>query len=152
MKISIYNYANSITGREYGDELTKAEETELKNLGFVAIFGYSEDTILFRGAIYDFVDAGNGTEFKLRSTHILPKTCGCNCEYCGFNSVKAEKLQVLLHDPTARPARSVRQRRRRGESFTWTFITSVPHATFEVFDEGSPYCRGIIIDTKDLPG
>jgi hypothetical protein len=139
MKISIHDYAEAITGRQYGDELTKAEEKELKNLGYVAIFGYSDDNtkILLRGAIYDFIDADNGTEFKLRSTHILPNNCGCNCEYCGFNSVKAEEIQVILDED---------------ESFTWVFRTSVTHATFNIFDQAEPYCRGIIIDTRDLPG
>lgn len=34
--------------------------------------------------------------------------------------------------------------------FTWTYDTNIPHLTFDIFDNGEKYCKGIIFDKKDL--
>jgi hypothetical protein len=39
-----------------------------------------------------------------------------------------------------------------GDDATWTYKTDVPHATFEVMDDGIVYCRGLVISVADLGG
>lgn len=34
--------------------------------------------------------------------------------------------------------------------YSWRYETDVPHRTFEIFDEGEPYCLGIIFAMEDL--
>jgi hypothetical protein len=48
-------YADLLNGRQYGEEISKAEEDAAKNDGIVIAFGYSDDLIEFRGAICDEV-------------------------------------------------------------------------------------------------
>ena len=33
---------------------------------------------------------------------------------------------------------------------SWTFETEAPHATFEIPEDGEVFCRGIVIDVKEL--
>lgn len=48
--------AARLDGREYGSEMTEDEEAEAKEAGLLVIFGYSDDSIEFRGAFH--VDGG----------------------------------------------------------------------------------------------
>ena len=58
--MTIYEFAEKLDGRQYGNELTLIEEREAANLGFVVVFGYSDDCAEFRGAIDDEVGCFNG--------------------------------------------------------------------------------------------
>ena len=58
--ISIFDFANKLNGRAYLDEMTKEEEQLAKELGFVVVFGYSDDNAEFRGAYDDEVGCFNG--------------------------------------------------------------------------------------------
>lgn len=33
----------------------------------------------------------------------------------------------------------------------WDFKTAIPHETFEVYDEGILYCRGVVFALADVP-
>ena len=35
--------------------------------------------------------------------------------------------------------------------FSWTYETPVPHATFDVMEDGDLFCRGLVIAVSDLP-
>lgn len=37
-----------------------------------------------------------------------------------------------------------------GETITWTYKTDIPHATFMVYEDGKPYCRGIVFSIEDV--
>ena len=58
--MTIYEFAEKLDGRQHGNELTLIEEREAANLGFVVVFGYSDDCAEFRGAIDDEVGCFNG--------------------------------------------------------------------------------------------
>ena len=34
--------------------------------------------------------------------------------------------------------------------YSWTYRTDIPHATFEIVEDGAPYCRGIVFALVDL--
>ncbi|WP_423004206.1 hypothetical protein [Undibacterium sp. JH2W] len=34
--------------------------------------------------------------------------------------------------------------------YTWSYTTDIPHACFDILEDGENYCRGIVIDTADL--
>ena len=50
--MTIYEFAEGLNGRQYRKELYPFEEQRAKALGFVVVFGYSDDNTEFRGA-YD---------------------------------------------------------------------------------------------------
>ena len=58
--MSIFDFANKLNGRAYLDEMTKEEELLAKELGFVVLFGYSDDNAEFRGAYDDEVGCFGG--------------------------------------------------------------------------------------------
>ena len=58
--MSIYEFAKKLNNRQYGREILKSEEQEAKELGFVVVFGYSDDNAEFRGAIDDEVGCFDG--------------------------------------------------------------------------------------------
>ena len=124
---TIHEFAAKLNGREYGNETTKKECYEAKKLGFVIIYGYSDDNVELDGA----------TTFKLNAKDVIPKHDDCECKYCGYDKIQAETIEAVWC----------------GESdYSWTFKTKVPHATFDIMEDGETFCRGIVIDTRNLPG
>ena len=51
--MTLKEFARMLDGREYGNEITAEEERLAKELGFVVVFGYSDDNVELRGAIDD---------------------------------------------------------------------------------------------------
>lgn len=49
--MTLKEFAKMLDNREYGNEITKEEEQLAKELGFVVVFGYSDDNIEFYGAV-----------------------------------------------------------------------------------------------------
>ena len=58
--MTIFEFAEKLNGRERGNELTPFEEQRAKELGFVVVFGYSDDNAEFRGAYEDEVECYDG--------------------------------------------------------------------------------------------
>lgn len=58
--MTLKEFAQMLDGREYGHEITKEEETLAKELGFVVVFGYSDDNAELRGAINDEIGCFDG--------------------------------------------------------------------------------------------
>lgn len=131
--------AEQLNGREYRDEITKDEEVQAKDAGLLVVFGYSDDNTEFRGAVNDELGAYEGGEYLLHHGGVLPKDEDhrCDCNYCGYEA-KAERCLTLS---------AVWQ----SGGYAWIYKTKVPHATFDIMEDGEKYCRGIVIDMKDLP-
>lgn len=67
--------AATLDGRRYGDELPDGFETQLKDAGLVAVFGYSDDNMELRGAIHDEVGAWNGVTVALDDKGLVKSKC-----------------------------------------------------------------------------
>lgn len=109
--MTIYDFAKKLNGRTYGNELTLIEEREAKNLGFVVLFGYSDDCAEFRGAYEDEVGCFNGGRVYEDGDKYI------NSIWCKGNA-------------------------------DWTYETNIPHATFDIYDDGELYCRGIVFEKQ----
>jgi hypothetical protein len=35
--------------------------------------------------------------------------------------------------------------------YSWICETDIPHESFDILDDGNPYCRGIIFSVDDMP-
>lgn len=57
-------FAKMLDGRSYGQEITPAESKKAKELGFVVVFGSSDDNAELEGAICDEIGCYNGGELK----------------------------------------------------------------------------------------
>jgi hypothetical protein len=132
--MNIQEFAGILNGREYGREITKEECNKAKELGFVVVFGASDDLAEFRGAINDEAGCYDGGAILLNEIGIL-EPCECECTYFLQAKDKAKSIEAIWC----------------GEGdYSWTYKTDIPHATFEILEDGEKYCRGIVFEMKEL--
>jgi len=134
--MTIKEFANMLDGREYMHEITPEEEALAKELGFVVVYGYSDDNVEFSGAIRDEVGCYGNTTILLKDGEIL-QTNGDECERCKLWQKyvdKCKKINTLWC---------------KGE-FAWMYETDMPHETFTILDDGEKFCQGIVFDVKEV--
>lgn len=130
-------FAELLTCREYGNEIERHEEQTAKENGLVVVFGYSDDYTEFRGAIYDELGSGKH-EFTKAGVFKHEDDVEVLEKY--DNPVTFNKIKAVWNpkDDT-------------GKAFaSWAYETDIPHATFDILDEGMLYCRGIVFSINDL--
>jgi len=138
-------FAALLNGREYGDEITKDEEQQAKAAGLVVVFGASDDLVELLGAINDEVGAYDGTTLRICPEGLLPEWPADSDE--GWSEDEAEDyfrrkaLGVHAIEAVWSPSEP---------ACSWAFKTAVPHAAFDVMEDGELYCRGIVFSLADL--
>lgn len=128
--------ATQLNGREYDKELTPEEEKDSKEAGLVVIFGASDDLLELRGAFDEEVGAFGGTEIKLTPKGVLGNEC--DDEDCPY-------FQALW-DATKAWVRA----RWDEHGFSWWLDSNIPYSPFHILEDGVQYCRGIVINIKDI--
>jgi len=138
------SFAATLNGREYGDEITEAEETMAFANGLLVVFGYSDDNVELRGAVRDEIGMYDGGRFSMTSEgavmllleDMAPTEKEEAREY--FRKDALPRISVdCVWSPSDEP------------SLSWRYSTTAPHATFDVMEDGEVYCRGIVIDLKE---
>ena len=129
--------AAMLDGNQYGKEITKEQEALAAEKGLVVVFGYSDDTVELCGAIDDEEGAYEGTTFYVDRDGVLREPdCGCDeCQYFGAAKRAAVEIKAVWHDS--------------GEP-CWTYETTVPHETFQIYEDGELFCIGIVFSLDDL--
>lgn len=130
-------FAARLNGREMGEEITSEEEREAKALGLVVVFGYSDDNAELKGSINDEVPAYPDTEILIHKLGVIQPHRECGCDYCGYELI-AKKCSTI------RPVWFT-------GDYSWQYETSIPHATFEIFEDGEKFCLGLVIHVDSLP-
>lgn len=128
-------WAALLHGREYGREITSSEEKQAKKDGVLIFFGYSDDNIEVRGVSNEEVPAYNGTEIRVNDDGGVTEDHDCDCKYCGYKNTPS----VSIHADWC-----------KSDQFSWTFRTEVPHWSFDIQEDGEPFCRGIAVDVADI--
>ena len=131
--------AAAITGSEYPFTLPKDLKRAARAADLVVIYGASDDLMECEGAIDHELGAGEETAILLTPVGLFnEQACAEQC--CFFLEAKAlaEKRGgvVTAHWDT--------------DGYSWTYTTAIPHATFEIVEEGLPYCRGIVFALSDV--
>lgn len=121
-KISLKSIAAALNGREYGEELSKEESKFLKTLGYVVVFGYSDDNVELDGTIRDECGCYNGAKFSF-SVDGLSEFIGDS----GYLDAEWDK-----------------------NDYAWFLSTDYPHETFDVLEDDEKYCRGLVVKFDDL--
>lgn len=128
--------------REIGDEISTEAEKVAKQCGLLVVFGYSDDTVEFCGLFRDERSAGDSTTFRMDEVGILKSW-----------------EQVVDEGADEKEAERYFASKGKGKEMTaffdegnvsWTFKTTIPHATFNVMDGGEIFCIGLVIERKDL--
>lgn len=131
--------AAALSGREYGMEIMPGEERDAKDAGLVVVYGYSDDNVEFRGAIDAEVGAWEGATIYITPSGLLEEPAcdsaeNCECPYFAAAKKTAKTIDAVWG---------------RGGT-PWTFETNIPHETFTVFEDGEPFCVGIIFSMGDV--
>jgi len=122
-------FAKMIDGCSYGKELTKEQRQLAKENGLVVVYGASDDLMEFDGAIYDEMDCYGGCTAFLHREGFL-KSPDCDCEECEY-----------FKNYVRQNYRSITSFWCREDGYAWTYETEIPHATFEIWDEGERFTR-----------
>jgi hypothetical protein len=129
-----------LNGREYGDEITSAEEKQAQIDGLVIVFGASDDLCEFRGAIMDETGCGDGDLIRFNKAGFIPEWDQLDKED------KDEVIAWLANDKTAASIIAKWDR----DGYSWQYETAIPHASFEIVEGDEKYCKGIVFSLSDL--
>jgi len=135
--------AKLLDQREYRNELDKAEEEEIKYAELVVVFGASDDLLEFRGVVHDEIGAWDGVlaqlfkkdkQWEVLDDDSFQEEIGKISEY-GID-LKGHEIEAVWspEEPDC----------------SWLIKTEIPHATFDIMEDGDLYCRGIVFSINDL--
>lgn len=128
--------AAQLNGAEYPLSIGSVIRAQARDIGLVIVYGGSDDLMEFDGAIHDEIGAYEGVTAYLTATGLLENDCD-NDECPHFEKLKATAATIeALWDP--------------GEGYSWKYQTTIPHETFEIVEDGEPYCRGIVFALADV--
>lgn len=130
--------AEKLNGREYGSELTYEEAEQLKSIGLVVAFGYSDDNVEFRGALNDEVGGWEDFEIALLDGNILYKCHDdCNEHVCPLWKGAISRATII---------------RATFRNDGWKFDAYIPHEKFTIMEDGEVYGEGIVFAYEDAGG
>jgi hypothetical protein len=132
--------AAMINGRSIGKELTPDEIRLAKDAGLVVVFGASDDLMEVEGALCDEAAVYDGDTVMIDSEGVLNRD--------RIDEYDDEEVaNFVARKKTAKEIEAVFD----GElGYCWTYKTDIPHATFEIVEDGASYCRGIVFSVDDL--
>lgn len=130
--------AEMLNGREYLREITPDEDILAKESGLVVIFGCSDDLMELRGAIDGEFGCFDGGAACISKRGLLPEPECEECEDCPLRKREVENYAIITANWDK-------------DGYSWTYSTEIPHATFIIYEDGEPYCKGIVISINDLP-
>jgi hypothetical protein len=136
----IRELAAKLDGRSCGDEITKSEESEAKASGLVVVFGASDDLMELRGAIDDEVGCYEGGEAVIDRDGVIDNR---SLDY-------SDEAAVRAHLRRSHGARKIKAIWDPGDGYSWVYSTDIPHETFDVYEDGEPYARGIVFSIDDI--
>lgn len=134
--------ADQLNGLEYGTRTPQALITQAVVDGLVIVVGASDDLIEFEGAISDEAGASDGDPILLDRRGLAPD----------FAALCDDEDKEGLRDYFAREKgfREITPLWCKCGDYSWTYRTEIPHVTFDVMEDGGPYCRGLVISLADL--
>lgn len=119
--------AEKINNREYGYQIFSDVKEIAKQNGLVIVYGASDDLMEFDGAIYDEAGCYDGGVVRVDKNGI--------CDNCEADYIEA--LWCKNADDTK-------------SDVAWQYNTQIPHATFNILEDGEIYCIGIVFSIEDL--
>lgn len=146
--------ADKLNGGNYRDEISAELEKEAKESGLIVIFGASDDLLEFRGAINDETGAYEGTRVWVYKT----KSGVRFMDEEKYNAIKEDiednELDLSLPTQTIQaiwsPKGLIEHEGEEYDTLSWLIQTDIPHSRFIILEDEEPYCRGIIIDEKEI--
>lgn len=136
-------FAVMLNGREIGNEMSEADEVLALESRLFVVYGCSDDNVEIRGVDHEEIGAYGGTTFRLMETGVVKNFDGIKHDveemrdFFKYHDGKGQQIEAIWDDDPEAKA-------------VWHYRTTVPHATFNIMEDGAVWCRGIVIDSKDL--
>ncbi len=127
--------ATLLDGCEYG-EIPVSLAERAREAGLVILYGASDDLAELRGAVEDEIGCYEGGELLIgKKGFVVPRSDECEaCEHYIQSLNRYKRVKAAW-----------------GESgYSWTYETDTPHETFDILEDGEPYCRGIVFEAAAL--
>lgn len=133
--MTMKEFAQQLNGREYDYQMFSGQESHMaKENGWVIVTGASDDLMEFEGAMYDEGGCFDGGKVFFSKEAVWngedDKSAFPNC----IEAIWCDK-EILDEN---------------GNVILWTYETDIPHETFMVYEDGRPYCKGIVFSVADL--
>lgn len=136
--------ASKLDGVEYRNELSKELDQQAEESGLLVIYGASDDLLYLGGVGNDELGCYDGGELVITKDgdgEMWDVVEDLEDE----DQEKYDKIVQAWND-----GNTVMVEWCEVEPYSWTYSTHLPHATFDVMEDGDKYCRGIVINVKDL--
>lgn len=122
--------------------MTVDEEYLAQENGLLVCMGASDDLLDFKGIICDEIGVDNGGSAFIVKDEVGDIDIDIYYELDTILSLPASespKIEITAHwNPYELPGCS------------WLIKTTLPHATFDIMEDGELYCRGIVIEKADI--
>jgi len=133
--------ATKLDGSEYPFRVTPTVLGIAVAEGLLIVYGASDDLMEFEGAWRDEAGVYDGGVVTIDRNGLIPEFGQVEhevsaCEKWLARNKFAAKIEALWCAE---------------EGYSWTYKTDIPHATFNVMEDGESYCRGLVIALSDLP-
>jgi hypothetical protein len=131
--------AAALTGSEYPLQIAKDIKAAAKAAGIVIVYGASDDLMEFDGAISDEAGAWEGATVRVDAAGLIPD----------FDQIdKDDKEELRGYFKREGGGKEIEALWSK-DGYSWIYKTDLPHETFEIVEEGQPYCRGIVFLLAD---
>jgi hypothetical protein len=129
-----------LNGREYLDEVTPETRRLAKENNIVIVYNRSDDLMIFDGVIQDEVGCYEGGVAFINSNGLFSPEddfiCPA-CEDCKYIQEERNKCKIIWAKWCV-------------SNVSWSYLTDIPHKTFDIMEDGEIYCRGIVFSLDDL--
>lgn len=132
--------AAAINGLEYPADPPTNIEIIAAAHNLVIAYGASDDLMEFRGATYGEISCYGGGTALIDSQGLIPSR----------NEIDDDDEDALLNYLTRKKSAHPISAIWDSEGYSWVYKTTIPHATFEIIEDGDKYCRGIVFNLKVL--
>lgn len=138
--------AELLNGNEVGSELTKEQEQIAKENNLLVLFGASDYLLEAKGTIHDEYGAGDfllikdGEMFADEDEDIYYKAKGDSLYYASSDSNNVNHPRLIRTEWCPKDE----------SGLFWRITSNMPSSPFVIMRDGSPYCRGIVIDVDEI--
>lgn len=138
--MNTYEIAQTINNIEYAENIPKEILKDAKENKIVIVMGYSDDVVLFQGAIDD--------EISFSKNPILLDKEGLLGEFDQLNKDSKEDLRNYFKREDG--ANKIQAYWDDNGVYGFTYQTEIQHEKFNVKDGDGFYCQGIVFCLNDL--
>jgi hypothetical protein len=129
--------AQKLNDHQYRQDFPADVMKQARVNGLVVMFGYSDDLLEMRGALEDEIDCYDGDVVKFDKEGFVQ------------GNMEDEEDDDIIIKMATRRKNGIRVQASNDKG-CWVLKTKVPHAKFNIMDEGELQCEAIVFSLKDL--